>query len=142
MLHLILAVAAQEVTVTVREPVPAVPWTETFTGRCGREELQVTRPIYSRRNPAPQPRPAIRINGRAAGGNIGPTLAELGTIGASYRFSFLCAQQGGAIYLRWVRGLADGRGQVSYRSGRATFRNGALVEAAAEDSNEEAFWYR
>jgi hypothetical protein len=84
----------------------------------------------------------IRMNGQSARGDIDLLVQELSEVRASYRFSFLCPQEGGTISFKWVRGLADGQGRVGYRSGAASFRDGVLIKSGSEDSNAETFWYR
>ncbi len=71
-----------------------------------------------------------------------PLDEELGQVGAAYRMSVQCSPDGETVLLNWVAGLADGQGDVSYRAGHATFREGALIEAESGEANEETFWYR
>ncbi len=136
MLLYMLLLTVQAPGVVVREPVPAHPWNEVFTARCGRDELDIARSIR------PLGSVTIRLNGRSARGDIDPLLQELSEVGASYRFSVLCSQEGGTIYFKWVRGLADRQGRVRYRSGAASFRGGVIIKSGSEDSNAETFWYR
>ena len=83
---------------------------------------------------------AIRLNGRAPRGDLAPLAAEFAEVGAAYRLSFTCSQNG-AMQVRWVRGLSGPSG-VRYRAGSAEFSGGALVRSTAEDATEETFWYR
>jgi hypothetical protein len=137
MLYYLLLLTAQDARLTVREPVAANPWTEVFRGRCGRDELEVIRAV----RPSGEST-SIRFNGLPVRGEVGALAGDLSEARASYRFSFLCSKQGGIVFLRWVRGLADTRGEVAYRSGAASFRGGELIEARSESATQEAFWFR
>ncbi len=131
-----VAVQADEVVVRIVEPRPATPWTEVFTARCGRQRLEVSRPIR------PLDRGArVRLNGRTVRGDVSALEAELGEARAAYRLSFLCAPLNATMQLMWVSGLAGQDGQVRYRAGSAEFRAGALIRSGAEEATEEAFWY-
>ena len=136
MLLYLLAVAAQDPRLIAHHPVPATPWSETFTARCGRDELQILRPLYPLGN-----RPTLLINRQPAGGNLSDLIADLSEVRAAYRFSFLCSQSRTAMQLRWVRGLAY-QGRVTYRAGSANFRDGALTSSRSHEVNESTFWYR
>src|SRR5690606_18462450 len=84
----------------------------------------------------------VLLNGRMARGDVSSLELELGEVGAAYRMSFHCWQDGQTIQLRWVSGLAGADGQVRYRAGSAEFRGGALVRSLSEGANGETFWYR
>ena len=134
LLHMLLLASQGLIS---REPKPATPWTEIYTARCGRDALQLVRQMRPLHGPI-----TIRLNGRVPRGDVSALSRELGEIRAAYRYAFRCAPEGGGISLQWVRGLADGRGHVNFRSGGARFDGGRLTSWGAEDSNEEAFWYR
>ena len=137
MLPFILSLAALAPQVIVREPRPATPWIEAFTARCGKSELKIERSI--------RPLgllPRILMNGKLIRGDSHQVERELSEIRAAYRFSFLCSQVGNDIQLRWVRGVADGGGNVSFRSGSASIRDGVMVSSTFEEASEESFWYR
>lgn len=136
MLLMLLTLQAEAVVIHTSEPRPALPWQETFSARCGRQSLDISRPM----RPLDR-RPQILLNGRAPRGDLQPLQVELSQGRAAYRLSFLCAPDEG-LQLRWVSGEADVQGQVRYRAGSATFRDGALIQVQAEDANEETFWYR
>ncbi len=131
-----MAVQAEQVVVRANEPRPASPWVEVFTARCGRQRLEIRRPMRPLQTGS-----EVRLNGRAARGEVRPLELELGEVGAAYRLSFVCSRQG-AMLLGWVQGLAGEGGEVRYRSGSAEFRDGALVNSRAEEANAETFWYR
>jgi|SRR6478672_1689349 len=137
LLSLLLAGQAQEVVVRAVELRPANPWVEVFSASCGRQHLEV------RRSMRPLQRGSqVLLNGRTARGDVSPLELELGEVGAAYRMSFQCSQNGETMQLSWVSGLAGERGQVRYRAGSAEFRGGALVRSLSEEANEETFWYR
>ena len=133
---LLMATMADVMVVSTSEPRPAEPWVETFSASCDEQHLEVRRTLYPRAV-APQ----VLLNGRPAQGQLRPLELELGEP-AAYRLSFTCPKTKPEIHMRWVRGLAQGDGQVRYRAGYAVFRDGALVEVHAEEAEEEAFWYR
>lgn len=135
LLSMILLLQSGEVVVRTSEPRPANPWRETFSARCGRNRLEIERPMRPLDS-----RPVIRLNGRAPRGDLAPLAAEFAEVGAAYRMSFDCSRND-TVQLRWVRGLAGPSG-VRYRVGSAEFAGGALVRSTAEDATEEAFWYR
>ncbi|MGQ2991869.1 MAG: hypothetical protein ACT6RD_06335 [Brevundimonas sp.] len=135
LLSIILLLQSGEVVVRTSEPRPANPWQETFSARCGRNRLEIERPMRPLDQPA-----AIRLNGRAPRGDLAPLAAEFAEVGAAYRLSFSCSQND-TVQLRWVRGLS-GRSGVRYRAGSAEFAGGALIRSTAEDTTEETFWYR
>lgn len=127
----------QEVMVRSVEARPASPWVETFTATCGDNRLEL------RRTMRPEGRaPEVLLNGAAARGSVGALTNELGQVGAAYRFSFQCQPGDDAILLRWVRGLADGAGDVAFRAGSATVSDGAVTAVQSDASNAESFWYR
>lgn len=135
LLAMILLLQSGEVVVRTSEPRSANPWHETFSARCGRNRLEIERPM----RPLDR-RPVIRLNGRAPRGDLAPLAAEFAEVGAAYRMSFSCSQND-TVQLRWVKGLAGPSG-VRYRAGSAEFAGGALVHSSAEDTTEETFWYR
>ena len=136
LLSMLLAGQAQEVVVRAVELRPANPWVEVFSASCGRQRLEVRKPMHP-------PRPVrVLLNGRAARGELAPLELDLSEVGAAYRMSFHCSQNGETMQLRWVSGLVGESGQVRYRAGSAEFRHGALVRSRSEESNEETFWYR
>jgi len=137
LLSMLLAGQAQEVVVRAVELRPANPWVEVFSASCGRRRLEVRKPMRPLQTGA-----RVLLNGRAARGDVGPLELELSEVGAAYRMSFHCSQNGETMQLRWVSGLVGERGQVRYRAGSAEFRQGALVRSRSEESNEETFWYR
>jgi hypothetical protein len=134
---LLMTAQAGEIVVSTREPRPAAPWTEAVSATCGRQRLEVARPLYPLGSPA-----RITINGRPVRGDVQTLQGELGELRAAYRMSVLCGADGRTMELRWIRGLADGQGQVRYRGGSAMFAGGALLEARSEDAGADAFWYR
>ena len=134
---IMLAAQADEVIIRIEEPRPASAWAEVFTARCGRQRLEVRRPIRPLDSGA-----RLRFNGRMARGDVSALEADLGEAGAAYRLSFGCSRNGDTTYLRWVSGLAGQDGQVRYRAGSAEFRDGVLIRRHAEDAGEAAFWYR
>jgi hypothetical protein len=109
---------------------------EVSSASCGDQHVEIRRTLYPPASP-----PQVLLNGRPAQGHVRPLEAELGEP-AAYRMSFVCPKNSPEIHMRWVRGLAQGDGQVRYRSGYAVFRNGALIESHAQEADEEAFWYR
>lgn len=127
----------QDVVVRGVEAPPASPWAETFTARCGANRLELRRPMRPE-----ELAPEVLLNGVAARGDAGALAAELGEVGAAYRFSFRCQPTDDVILLRWVRGLADGRGGVAFRSGSATLNDRAVTAVRSEAGNAESFWYR
>lgn len=135
LLSMILMLQAGEVVVRTSHGRPANPWQETFSARCGRNRLEIERPMRPLDS-----RPVIRLNGRAPRGDLAPLAAEFAEVGAAYRLSFTCSQND-TVQLRWVRGLS-GRSGVRYRAGSAEFAGGALLRSTADDANEETFWYR
>lgn len=137
MLSMLLAVQAEQVVIRTDELRPANPWVEVFSARCGRQRLEVRRPMRPLQTGA-----RVMLNGRAARGDLGALELELSEVGAAYRMSFHCSQDGETMQLRWVSGMVGERGQVRYRAGSAVFRQGALVRSGSEEANEETFWYR
>ena len=129
--------AAGGIQVTAKEPRPATPWAEVVRGRCGGQQLEIRRPMRPR-----EQSPAILLNGAPPGGNLSTLLQELGEVGAAYRLSVLCHQDDETVELRWVRGLADQSGRVTYRAGSAIFRDSALISSSSAESSALAFWYR
>jgi hypothetical protein len=104
---------------------------------CGRDRLEIRRPLYPLGGTA-----SIRFNGRPVRGDLRAIQHDLSEVRAAYRVSALCSRERPGIAVRWVRGLADGYGHVNYRSGSFTIKDGVLVNTSAEDSSEESFWYR
>jgi hypothetical protein len=102
LLSLLMMLKADEVVVRTSEPRTASPWQETFTARCGRNRLEIRRPMRPL-----QRNPEVLLNGRTPQGDPGSLEAELGHVGAAYRLSFTCSQNG-AVQLRWVSGLGSG----------------------------------
>lgn len=137
LLSMLWAVLAQQVIFRTDEPRPANPWVEVFSADCGRQRLEVRKAMRPLQTGS-----RVLLNGRAPRGDVGPLELELSEVGAAYRMSFQCSQNGETIQLSWVSGLAGERGQVRYRAGSAEFRQGALVRSVSEQSNEETFWYR
>lgn len=135
LLSMILLLQSGELVVRTSEPRSANPWQETFSARCGRNRLEIERPMRPLDQPA-----AIRLNGRTPRGDLAPLAAEFAGVGAAYRMSFTCSRND-TVQLRWVRGLSGPSG-VRYRAGSATFEGGALTRSTAEDATEETFWYR
>ena len=136
LLSMLLMLQTEEVVVRTSEPRPASPWQETFSARCGRERLEIRRPMRPL-----QSRPEVLLNGQKPRGDLPPLEADLGQIGAVYRMSFTCSQDD-AIQLRWVSGQSGPQGQVRYRAGSAVFDGGSLVRSEAEEATEETFWHR
>lgn len=136
LLSILLMLQTDEVVVRTSEPSPASPWQETFSARCGRQRLEVRRPMRP-----PQSRPEVLLNGRAPRGDTRPLEQELSLVGAAYRISFTCSQND-AMQLRWVSGYAGPNGNLRYRAGSATFHDGSLVQSGAEEATEETFWFR
>lgn len=136
LLSMLLAGQAQ-VVVRAVELRPANPWVEVFSASCGRQRLEVRKPMRPSQTGS-----RVLLNGRAAQGDVGPLELDLSEVGAAYRMSFHCSQNGETMQLRWVSGLVGESGQVRYRAGSAEFRHGALVRSRSEESNEETFWYR
>lgn len=134
---LLLAVQADDVVVSIREPSSASPWHETYTARCGRQDLEIRRPMRPLQSP-----PEVLLSGRRPQGDLSTLEAELSQAGAAYRMAFTCSQNNETMQLRWVSGLPGERGQIRYRAGSAMFREGSLVESRAEESTAETFWYR
>lgn len=134
---LLLAAQAEQMGAIVFEPQPASPWVETFSASCGGQHLEILRPMRPLENG-----PKVLVNGRPAHGDVRPLELELSEVGAAYRMSFACSQDGELMELRWVRGLVGEDGQVSFRAGSAAFRKGALVGSRSEETNKETFWYR
>jgi hypothetical protein len=134
---LLFLMVADPLEVITREPKAADSWGETFVATCAGDTLEIRRPI----RPLSE-RPKVLINGQKPAGNLDLLEAELGDIGAAYRFSFLCSQGGKGISLHWVRGLASRSGQVDFRAGQASFRDGAVTNVSSEAANPETFWYR
>ncbi|WP_343792216.1 hypothetical protein [Brevundimonas kwangchunensis] len=127
----------QEVVVGAVEARAASPWAETFTASCGDNRLELRRVMR------PEGRaPEVLLNGAAPRGDVDALADELGGVGAAYRFSFQCQPGDDAILLRWVRGLADGTGSVAFRSGSATFDDGAVTAVRSEAGDANSFWYR
>lgn len=137
LLSMLLAVQAEEVIARAVELRPANPWVEVFSASCGRQRLEVRRPMRPLQTGS-----RVLLNGRTARGDVSPLELELGEVGAAYRMSFRCSQDGETMQLSWVSGLAGERGQVRYRAGSAEFRQGALVRSLSEEATEETFWYR
>lgn len=136
LLSMLLMLQTGEVVVRSSEPRPAIPWQETFSARCSRESLEVRRPLRPLQSSS-----EVLLNGRTPQGDLQPLEQELSLIGAAYRMSFTCSQNG-AIQLRWVSGQAGPHGNVRYRAGSAIFHDGSLLRSAAEEAAEETFWYR
>jgi hypothetical protein len=134
---LLFLMVADPLEVITREPMAANSWRETFVATCAADTLEIRRPI----RPLSE-RPTVLINGQKPAGNLDLLERELGAIGAAYRFSFLCSQGKEGIRLHWVRGLASRSGQVDFRAGLATFRDGAVTQVSSEAANQESFWYR
>ena len=137
LVSMLLAMQAEEVIVRAVELRPANPWVEVFSASCGRQRLEVRRPMRPLQTGS-----RVLLNGRAARGDVSPRELELGEAGAAYRMSFGCSQNGETMQLSWVSGLVGEHGQVRYRAGSAEFRQGALVRSLSEEANEETFWYR
>ncbi|TAJ57388.1 MAG: hypothetical protein EPO49_12230 [Brevundimonas sp.] len=137
LVSMLLAMQAEEVIVRAVELRPANPWVEVFSASCGRQRLEVRRPMRPLQTGS-----RVLLNGRAARGDVSPLELELGEAGAAYRMSFGCSQNGETMQLSWVSGLVGEHGQVRYRAGSAEFRQGALVRSLSEEANEETFWYR
>lgn len=137
LLSTLLAVQAEQVIVRTDELRPANPWVEVFSASCGRQRLEVRKPMRPLQTGS-----RVLLNGRAARGDVGPLELELSEVGAAYRMSFRCSQNGETMQLNWVSGLVGERGQVRYRAGSAEFRQGALVRSLSGEANEETFWYR
>lgn len=129
--------AVQTQTVTVVEPRPASPWTETFKASCRGSVLEVSQPIYPLGG-----RPRIHLNGKPIQGEKQLLEKELDEPGAAYRMSLQCSPTSGAMSFRWVRGLSDGKGRVRYRTGAAGIKQGVLVDVRSEEATAEDFWYR
>lgn len=136
LLSMLLMLQTGEAVVRSSEPRPASPWQETFSARCGRQSLEVRRPLRPLESS-----PEVLLNGRTPQGVVRPLEQELGQIGAAYRMSFTCSQDD-AIELRWVSGHAGPHGNVRYRAGSAIFHDESLIRSGAEAATEEAFWYR
>lgn len=136
LLSMLLLLQSDEGVVRTSEPRPATPWQETLSARCGRQGLEIRRPMRPLQSP-----PQVLLNGRAPQGDVRPLEAELGRVDAAYRMSFTCSRNE-AMQLRWVSGQTGPDGQVRYRAGSAVFHDGSLVRSAAEEATEEAFWYR
>lgn len=136
LLSMLLMLQTDEVVVRTSEPRPASPWQETFSARCGRQSLEVRRPMRPL-----QSSPEVLLNGRTPRGDLRPLEADLGQVGAAYRMSFTCSQND-AIQLRWVSGQTGPHGHVRYRAGSAIFHDRSLVQSGAEEATEETFWYR
>ena len=134
---LTLVLALAQVAVATREPLPATPWSETVSGTCGRSTIRVERAVRPLGVPA-----RVLVDGRRIGPAGRALERELGDGRAAYRFGFACLPGGRGMELRWVRGLADGRGGVRYTAGVATFARGTLISARSEDAAADAFWYR
>jgi len=138
LLALVLSVLqSEQVVVRAVEADAAAPWTEAFSARCGQSQVEIRRPMRPEGGPV-----RILIDGEPAQGDLSRLQADLSEIRAAYRFSFQCSPDGDALLLRWVRGLADVRGEVRFRSGGAEFRDGSIAATQSEDSNAETFWYR
>jgi len=137
LLSMLFALQVDEVVLQVREPRPANPWVEVFNASCGRQQLEIRRPMRQRERS-----PQVLLNGHRPRGDVAPLESELGEVGAAYRMSFLCSPDGETMQFRWVSGLVQNGGQVDYGAGSAEFRRGALVRWSSEESNEETFWYR
>ena len=136
LLSMLLMLQTEEVVVRTSEPRPASPWQETFSARCGRERLEVRRPMRPLQN-----RSEVLLNGHPPRGDLRRLEADLGEVAAVYRMSFTCSQDD-AIQLRWVSGQSGSQGQVRYRAGSAIFDGESLVRSEAEEATEETFWYR
>lgn len=136
LLSTLLMLQVGEVVLQASEPVAADPWQETFSARCGRQRLEVRRPMRPLES-----EPQVLLNGRTPRGDLRPLQQELGQVGAAYRMSFTCSRDG-AVQMRWVSGQMGPHGQVRYRAGSTIFREGALVRSRAEQATEETFWYR
>lgn len=135
-LSMMLMLQTDEAVVRTSEPRPASPWQETFSARCGRQILEVRRPIRPL-----QSGPEVLLNGRTPRGDLRPLELELSRVGAAYRMSFTCSQND-AMQLRWVSGRAGPNGSVRYRAGSAIFQDGSLVQSGAGEATEETFWFR
>ena len=136
LLSMILMLETQEMVVQASEPRPASPWQETFRASCGRQRLEIRRPMRPLQSSA-----EVMLNGRAPQGDLRSLRQELSQVGAAYRMSFTCSQNE-AMQLRWVRGQLEPNGHVRYRAGSATFNEGSLQQSSAEEATAEAFWYR
>lgn len=137
LLSMLLALQAEQVIVRTDELRPANPWVEVFSANCGQQRLEVRKAMRPLQTGS-----RVLLNGRSARGDVGPLELELSEVGAAYRMSFRCSQNGETLQLSWVRGLAEERGHVRYRAGSAEFRQGALIRSGSEEANEETFWYR
>ena len=137
LLSMLLAVQAEEVVVRAIELRPANPWVEVSRASCGRQRLEVRRPMRPLQTGS-----RVLLNGRTPRGDVSPLELELGEVGAAYRMSVQCSQNGETMQLSWVSGLVGEGGQVRYRAGSAEFRRGALVRSLSEEADEETFWYR
>ena len=133
---MLMAAPADVMIVSTSEPQPATPWVEVFNASCGDQHVEIRRTLY------PQAKDTqVLVNGRRASGQVRSLELSLGAP-AAYRLWFVCPKNGPEIHMRWVRGQAQGAGDVQYRAGYAVFRNGAVIEAHSEEASEEAFWYR
>ncbi|WP_295195269.1 hypothetical protein [Brevundimonas nasdae] len=137
LLSMLFALQVDEVVLQIREPRPANPWVEVFNASCGRQRLEIRRPMRPHESS-----PQVLLNGHRPRGDVASLEAELGEVGAAYRMSFLCSPDGETIKFRWVSGLVQNGGQVDYRAGSAEFHLGAMARSSSGESNEETFWYR
>lgn len=136
LLSMLLMLQVDEIVIRISEPRTATPWQETFSARCGRQSLEIRRPMRPL-----QRGPQVLLNRRIPQGDLRPLEQELGQVGAAYRMSFSCSRND-AVQLRWVSGYSGPDGHVRYRAGSAIFHDGSLTQSGAEDATEETFWYR
>lgn len=127
---------AARVVVSTIEPVPAEPWSETFTADCGDYSLEIVRPIYPS-----GAGPTVTLNGRDVS-EISGLSGELGDRGAAFRMSFICSQTDNVLTFRWVRGSIEEDGGVAYSSGSVAFEDGEILDVKSGPATEADFWYR